>query len=98
VTLATKSPRVLSMPHEAELPSTEQIRRVLRECQGNRTQAARILGLARSSFYRLLEERGLMRARPAAGLDGDIERGLNWRPAASGGRSRRDRERGLRLR
>jgi DNA-binding NtrC family response regulator/tetratricopeptide (TPR) repeat protein len=51
------------------LPSTEQIRRVLRECQGNRTQAARTLGLARSSFYRLLNERGLMGVHPAAGFD-----------------------------
>jgi DNA-binding NtrC family response regulator len=52
-----------------ELPSTEQIRRVLRECRGNRTHAARTLGLARSSFYRLLEERGLMGVRPAPGFD-----------------------------
>jgi DNA-binding NtrC family response regulator/tetratricopeptide (TPR) repeat protein len=53
----------------AEPISTEQIRRVLRECRGNRTHAARTLGIARSSFYRLLEERGLMGTRPAAGLD-----------------------------
>jgi DNA-binding NtrC family response regulator/tetratricopeptide (TPR) repeat protein len=52
-----------------EPPSTEQIRRILRECQGNRTQAARTLGIARSSFYRLLDERGLMGARPATGFD-----------------------------
>jgi DNA-binding NtrC family response regulator/tetratricopeptide (TPR) repeat protein len=52
-----------------EPPSTEQIRRVLRECQGNRTQAARTLGIARSSFYRLIEERGLMGVHPEAGFD-----------------------------
>jgi two-component system response regulator HupR/HoxA len=49
--------------------STEQIRRVLRECRGNRTQAARTLGMARSRFYRLLEERGLMGVHPEAGFD-----------------------------
>ena len=53
----------------SEPPSTEQIRRVLRECQGNRTQAARTLGMARSSFYRLLDERGLMGVHLATGFD-----------------------------
>jgi two-component system, NtrC family, response regulator AtoC len=51
------------------MPSTEQIRQALRQCGGNRTQAARILGMARSRLYRLLDERGLTGVRPAAGLD-----------------------------
>ena len=55
-----------------EPPTTDQIRRVLRECHGNRTQAARTLGMARSSFYRLLDERGLTGVRPAAGINETI--------------------------
>ena len=60
-----------------EPPTTEQIRRILRECHGNRTQAARTLGIARSSFYRLLEERGLMGVHPAAFASGRSERHQN---------------------
>ncbi len=56
-------------------PSTEQIRRVLRACQGNRTQAARTLGMARSSFYRLLEERGLSSVHSATVHDDTRDEG-----------------------
>jgi DNA-binding NtrC family response regulator/tetratricopeptide (TPR) repeat protein len=48
------------------LPSTEQIRRVLRECRGNRAHAARTLGIGRSTFYRIVEERGLILPPPSS--------------------------------
>jgi DNA-binding NtrC family response regulator len=33
----------------------EQIERVLEQCRGNRTAAARMLGISRRSFYRWLD-------------------------------------------
>lgn len=47
---------------EAELEKTELrvIRQVLKECGGNRNQAARRLGIHRASLYRKLEKYGLM--------------------------------------
>jgi sigma-54 dependent transcriptional regulator, acetoin dehydrogenase operon transcriptional activator AcoR len=50
--------------------STDHVRTVLRECRGNRLMAARTLGVARSTFYRMLDERGLSRKKPDAGLGG----------------------------
>jgi DNA-binding NtrC family response regulator len=57
------------------------IEQVLRETEGDRTRAAKLLGVSRSSLYRKLEK---------LGISGDSEAPLNGEPRAASAGERRD--------
>ncbi|MBZ9559154.1 MULTISPECIES: sigma 54-interacting transcriptional regulator [unclassified Modicisalibacter] len=64
--VAAPAPYDLSLKAALASAECEALERALRECGGNRTRAARRLGIAKSSFYEKLARHGLVSDRQSA--------------------------------
>jgi two-component system response regulator AtoC len=51
---------ILPLDHEVRAAEKKALERALRHCKGNRSLAARLLGVSRSTLYTKLEEHGLL--------------------------------------